>query len=249
MRRFFIPPEQLQSPNPCLEGDEAQHILQVLRMKTGDRVLLFDNSHQEYQARIVAVGNDRVHFEILNQRTVKRESPLQVTLAVPLTRPQPLEWTLQKGTELGAAAFRPYYSAYSRRNFEKSGIESRRKRWEKIILEAAKQCERNILPELFPAVSFPVLLEENHPGLKLLPYEEESSRTLKELEHQATFFGSVLAIIGPEGGFQKEEVLQAEEKGFIPISLGPRILRAETAALALLSLIQYLWGDMGSSAM
>ena len=184
MRRFYISPDQLQAPDPYLRGDEAKHILQVLRMKKGDRLLLFDNSHQEYQAVIVSVSGDRVYFEILERQATTRESPLQVTLGLPIIRPQHFEWILQKGTELGVFAFRPFYSAYSRLNFEKADLESRMKRWKKIIVEAAKQCQRNVLPELFPAVSFAGLLEESHQKLKLIPYEEESSRTLKELERQ-----------------------------------------------------------------
>jgi 16S rRNA (uracil1498-N3)-methyltransferase len=247
MRRFFIPPEQLHCPDPYLQGDEAKHILHVLRMTIGDQLLLFDNSPQEFQARITSVTGDQVHFEILERQTAIRESPLQVTLGLPIIRPQPFEWILQKGTELGVFAFRPFYSAYSRRNFEKAGMESRIKRWKRIIVEAAKQCERNVLPELFPAVSFAGLLEENHQALKLLPYEKESSWTLKELNEQSFSSESVLALIGPEGGFHKEEVQQAQGKGFIPVSLGPRILRSETAALALLCLLQFLWGDMGAA--
>jgi 16S rRNA (uracil1498-N3)-methyltransferase len=245
MRRFYIPPEQLHCPDPYLRGDEAKHILQVMRMKIGDRVLLFDNSHQEFQARIASITGDQVHFEILDRQATTRESPLQVTLGLPIIRPQPFEWILQKGTELGVFAFRPFYSSYSRRNFEKAGMESRMKRWKRIIVEADKQCERNILPELFPAVSFTGLLDESNQTLKLLPYEGESSRTLKELERQPFSSGTVLALIGPEGGFHKEEVHQAQAKGFVPISLGPRILRSETAALALICLLQFLWGDMG----
>jgi 16S rRNA (uracil1498-N3)-methyltransferase len=247
MRRFFIPPGQLHLPEPYLRGAEAKHILQVLRMKIGDLVLLFDNSHQEFRARIASISGDLVHFEILDCRTAMRESPLQVTLGLPIIRPQPFEWMLQKGTELGVVAFRPFYSAYSRRNLEKAEMESRIKRWERIIVEAAKQCERNTLPELFPAASFLGLLAESHQTLKIMPYEEESSRTLKELEQPSLASKSVLALIGPEGGFHKDEVNQAQEKGFIPISLGPRILRSETAALALLCLLQFLWGDMDAA--
>jgi 16S rRNA (uracil1498-N3)-methyltransferase len=245
MRRFFIPPEQLLGPDPALEGDEAKHILRVLRKKIGDRVLLFDNSNQEYQARITSITGDRVHFKIMDRQTVKRESPLQITLGLPIIRPQPLEWILQKGTELGAIAFRPYFSLHSRRNFKKTEMESRMKRWQKILVETAKQCERNILPELLPAVSFTAFLEESHQALRIIPYEEESSRTLGDLERPPSSSGTVLALIGPEGGFHKEEVQQAQDKGFVPISLGPRTLRSETAALALLCLIQFLWGDMG----
>ena len=245
MRRFYIPSEHIRFPDPYLDGDEAKHILQVLRMKIGDQVLLFDNSNQEYRAGIASITGGRVYFEILDRQTIKRESLLRVTLGLPLIRPQPFEWILQKGTELGAAAFRPYYSIHSRRNFEKTDMESRMNRWQKILVEAAKQSGRNVLPELFPAVSFAGLLGENHQELKLLPYEKESSRSLTELDLQPSSSGTVLALIGPEGGFHEDEVQQAQDKGFISVSLGPRILRSETAALALLCLIQFLWGDMG----
>lgn len=246
MRRFYITPDQLQVPNPYLQGDEAKHIFQVLRMKKGDRFLLFDNSHQEYQAVIASVSGERVYFEILERQVTMRESPLQITLGLPIIRPQHFEWILQKGTELGVFAIRPFYSAYSRLNFEKADLESRMKRWKKIIVEAAKQCQRNVLPELFSVVSFAVLLEESHQKLKLIPYEEESSQTLKELEQQPSSLETAFVLIGPEGGFRKEEVCQAQEKGFVSVSLGPRILRSETAALALICLLQYLGGDMGS---
>ncbi len=108
--RFFIPRPNNFIASPILHpsgGDEAKHILQVLRMKIGDQVLLFDNSNQEYQARIASITGDQVYFEILDRQTIMRESPLQVTLGLPLIRPQPFEWILQKGTELGAVAFRP----------------------------------------------------------------------------------------------------------------------------------------------
>ncbi len=246
MRRFFIPPEQLLAPDPYLQGDEARHLLQVLRMKVGDQVMLFDNSNQQYQARISSISGDKVHFEILDRQTIRRESPIQIILGLPLIRSQPFEWMLQKGTELGVATFRPFYSVHSRRNFEKAEMESRMKRWQRIIVEAAKQCERNVLPKLFPAVSFTDILEEEQEAIKIIPYEEESSRTLKDLERQPSPSGSVLALIGPEGGFHQDEVQEAQLKGFVPISLGPRTLRSETAALALICLFQFLWGDMGT---
>ncbi|MCJ7833187.1 MAG: 16S rRNA (uracil(1498)-N(3))-methyltransferase [Deltaproteobacteria bacterium] len=228
-----------------MQGDEARHLLQVLRMKVGDQVMLFDNSDQQYQARIAFISGDKVHFQILGRQTVMRESPIRIILGLPLIRPQPFEWILQKGTELGVVTFRPFYSVHSRRNFEKAEIESRMERWQKIIVEAAKQCERNVLPELFPAVSFTDILEEGKEAVKIILYEEESSRTLKDLERQPSSLSSVLALIGPEGGFHKEEVQKAQKKGFVPISLGPRTLRSETAALALICLFQFLWGDMG----
>ncbi|MBI5602736.1 MAG: 16S rRNA (uracil(1498)-N(3))-methyltransferase [Deltaproteobacteria bacterium] len=243
MRRFHIPSEQLHGPQPFLGGDEARHLLQVLRMKVGDQVILFDNSNQEYQVRIQSISGNQVYFEIEDHQTIIRESALKITIGIPLIRPQPFEWILQKGTELGVSAFRPYYSTHSRRNFEKSEMDSRMKRWQRILIEAAKQCERNVLPEFLPPVPFSDLLKGYPEALKIIPYEEESSRTLEELKPPLQT--PVLALVGPEGGFHKDEIKQAEGKGFIPISLGPRILRSETAALALICLLQFVWGDMG----
>ncbi len=245
-RRFFIPAEQLQAPDTHLRGDEARHLLQVLRMKVGDEVILFDNSGQEYQARIRSVSGGKVFFEIVDQQIILRESFLQLSLGLPLIRPQPFEWILQKGTELGVTAFHPFFSAHSRRNFQKTELETRENRWKKIIIEASKQCRRNVLSELHPVVSFLDLLKLSPGSLKIIPYEGESSRTLKDL--QPGFFPSspILALVGPEGGFPPEEVDLAEGEGFVPISLGPRTLRSETAALALICLCQFLWGDLGT---
>ena len=248
MRRFFIPSDQIRPSDAYLQGDEARHIRQVMRMQVGDQVILFDNTHQEYQARIRSLSADKIFFDIVDQKTVIRESRLHITLGLPLIRPQPFEWILQKGTELGVASFRPFYSIHSRQNFEKTDMTSRMNRWQKIIIEAAKQCERNVLPEFFPPVPFSDLLNGDQDTLKIIPYEKESSRTLKEIEWQPSPPSPILALVGPEGGFQKEEVLQAENKGVVPISLGPRILRSETAALALVCLLQFLWGDMGSKS-
>lgn len=248
MRRFFIPPGKIHGPDPSIEGEEARHLTQVLRRKVGDEVILFDNSNQEYRARIQALSDNKVFFEIIKHQTVVRESRIRLTLGMPLIRSQSFEWVLQKGTELGVAFFRPFYSAHSRRNFEKEEMTSRMKRWERIVIEAAKQCRRNVLPEIFPAVPFPDLLQPGAETLKIIPYEGEASRTLRELDGGASFPNRILLLVGPEGGFLGDEVNQAEANGFIPVSLGPRIVRSETAALALIALCQFLWGDMGSGS-
>jgi len=246
MRRFYIAPEQLLLPEPCLTGDEAKHILQVLRMAVGQDVFLFDNSGYEYRARISALKGSRVCVEIMDRQYVPRESPLLLTLGLPLIRSQALEWVLQKGTELGVISFLPYYSARSRRNFQKMKWDSRKGRWKKIILEAGKQCGRNSLPRLLEPVSFEQMMERGKGTPGIIPYEGESSRTLTGLELPFPLAGELLALVGPEGGFEKEEIVLAEREGFIPFSLGPRILRSETAALAIICLLQFLWGDMGS---
>lgn len=245
MRRFFIPRQRVESPAPFLDGEEAKHLIRVLRKRPGDRIILFDDSNREFQAQIVSLTLGKVFLEIQDRQTVIRESPLSLTLGLPLIRPQPLEWILQKGTELGVSAFRPFISEYARVQKEDQNLAGRMDRFSRIIREAAKQCGRNLLPGLYPPVGLTELLEEAPPGLKLIPYEEEKNRVLNPFFEGPLAYSAATIVIGPEGGFSEREMDLAEEKGFIPISLGPRILRSETAALALISLIQFFWGDMG----
>ena len=247
LRRFFIDSGRLQQERPSLEGEEAKHILRVLRLGPGDRIVLFDNTGWEYEAQITGIQSGQVFYEVLEKKWVPRESPLAITLAVPLIRPQPLEWIYQKGTELGVPSFCPYYSQYSGRDFSSREWEGKQERWKRIITEAAKQCGRNRLPELMAPCSFDQVLETGDSALRILPYEGETVQTLKEIADRYPETGRVMACIGPEGGFSPEEVRRAEEKNFIPISLGPRILRAETAVLTLIGLLQYLWGDLGGN--
>ena len=245
MRRFYVPTGQLNLTPPCLSGQEARHLVKVLRLGIGDRVILFDSTNQEYQVQVSAITGDKVFFNIEDRKTVTRESGLEIILGLPLLRPQPVEWILQKGTELGVAAFHPFYSGRSRHDFRKMETAPKMERWQRIVVEAAKQCERNVLPKLAPPLPFFELITEDREAFKIIPYEEESSRSLAELDWSFPLPRPVWALVGPEGGFLPEEVRQAENRGFIPISLGPRILRAETAALALISLLQFRWGDMG----
>jgi len=209
-------------------------------------VILFDNSVLEYRSLIRSVSRDKVVFDIEEKERINRESPLRISLGLPLIRSQPLEWILQKGTELGVSSFYPFYSAHSSRNFQKREQEIRMNRWQKIVQEAAKQCRRNMLPAVHPMISFIDLLEIGQEGLKIILHQEATERTMRALYAGPSFPGSVFLLVGPEGGFPPEEVNLAERKEFISLSLGPRILRSETAALALISLCQFLWGDMGA---
>jgi 16S rRNA (uracil1498-N3)-methyltransferase len=247
LRRFFIDSVRLQSERPSLEGEEAKHILRVLRLGPGDRIVLFDNTGWEYEAHIIGKQSGQVFYEVLEKKWVPRESPLRITLAVPLIRPQPLEWIYQKGTELGVTSFWPYYSQHSGHNFSDTESSGKQERWKRIITEAAKQCGRNRLPELKAPCSYDQVLEAESSALRIMPYEEENVYTLKEIADRYPEAEHILACVGPEGGFTPEEIRRAREKNFFTPSLGPRTLRAETAALTLIGLVQYLWGDLKSN--
>ncbi|MBI5584335.1 MAG: 16S rRNA (uracil(1498)-N(3))-methyltransferase [Deltaproteobacteria bacterium] len=244
LRRFYLLPEQKNQPESFLEGDEARHILKVLRLGAGDPVVLFDGTGWEGLARIARVEGGKIYLSIREQRFLPKDSLLKIRLAVPLIRPQPLEWILQKGTELGVFAFIPYYSTYSGpKAFRQDGGE-KRSRWERIIAAAGKQCGRNRLPILENPVSLDRVLESEGTGLRIIPYEEETAYTFRNLADNTPKVEEVLACIGPEGGFSPDEIKQAREKKFLPLSLGPRVLRSETAALALVTLLQFTWGDL-----
>ena len=145
-------------------------------------------------------------------------------------------------------SFYPYYSCYSGRNFSSREWRDKQDRWKRIITESAKQCGRNRLPELMSPCSFDRVLETEDSALRILPYEGKTVYTLKEIADRYPETVRVMACIGPEGGFSPEEVRKAEEKDYFTISLGPRILRAETAVLTLIGLLQYLWGDLGENS-
>jgi 16S rRNA (uracil1498-N3)-methyltransferase len=244
LRRFFTESLRLQQERPFLEGEEARHILRVLRLGRGDRIVLFDDTGWEYTAGIVEIQSGRVFFEVLEKKWVSRESPLRITLAVPLIRPQLLEWVFQKGTELGVTTFCPYYSRYSGRDFSSREWGGRQERWKRIIIEAAKQCGRNRLPDLRAPCSLDSALLTEAPALRLMPYEGENVYGLREVADRYPDAQNIMACVGPEGGFDPEEISRARADGFITFSLGPRILRAETAVLTLIGLIQHLWGDL-----
>lgn len=241
-RRFYLSPEVLQAAEPFLEGNEARHLVKVLRLVPGDRVVLFDGTGWEYQARIAKVRGETVFFSILGREFAPRESPLRLALGVPLIRPQPLEWILQKGTELGVSAFYLYHSAFSAHNYTQKDWKGRLARWQRIITEAAKQCGRNRFPELLEPRTFESLLETGFP-CRILPYENETAYSFREFADKVPKVNEILAWVGPEGGFSPEEICRVREKGIITVSLGPRILRSETAALAVITLVQFLWGD------
>jgi 16S rRNA (uracil1498-N3)-methyltransferase len=244
LRRFYLSPRQRNLSDAFLDGEEARHVLKVLRLGLNDALIVFDGTGWEGLARITRVEGKRIYFSLQEQRFQPNDSPLKISLALPLIRPQLLEWVLEKGTELGVSLFIPYYSAYSGPKAASKEGSGRRGRWERIISGAGKQCGRNRLPILENPASFDRVLETRVAGPRLIPYEEENAYTFRNLADKIPKAEEVLVCIGPEGGFSPEEIRLAREKNFLPFSLGPRILRSETAALAVVTLLQFAWGDL-----
>jgi 16S rRNA (uracil1498-N3)-methyltransferase len=245
MPRFYVPQPRIEKGMLRIEGDEVRHIRRVLRLRTGDEIIVFDGSAKEYEGMIVEDGPSSVVIRIQNILSSKKESPLEITLAQSVLKGEKMDYLIQKATELGVKEIIPFFSSRSVPILEKSKSLRRHRRWERIAIEASKQSGRGVIPKIEPLQDYSEMLQNIPPDfLRLILWEKEGAR-LKEVLGGLKEKIKIFFIVGPEGGLSQEEVDLAKEKGFIPITLGKRILRSETASLSLLSILQYDWGDMG----
>jgi 16S rRNA (uracil1498-N3)-methyltransferase len=244
MKRFYVSQLHIKNGVTKVGGSEARHIQKVLRLKTGDEVVLFNGSTQQYQGTIIEEHPNSVTIRIQNILPFHAESPLGATLAQSLLKGEKMDYLIQKATELGVKRVIPFLSSRSIPHLDKSQTSKRHQRWEKIAIEASKQCGRGVIPTIDPLQDFSNLLE-NAPSeaLRFLLWEKEGVR-LKDFLRGLKERKEIFFVVGPEGGFSKEEVTQAEQFGFTPVFLGERILRAETVSLCILSILQYEWGDL-----
>lgn len=246
MRRFFVQPEVLRSSCPTISGELFRHIATVLRLKPGAELLLADGCGHEAVATIKVIENDGVVVELQPFYAVPAdEGALRITLCQGLPKGEKMDLVLQKATELGVSRIVPFNADRSVARLEGERLAKRFSRWERIVQEAARQSARSTLPSLGFYESLPELLRGEAGGVKLLLWEGEKEQGLRETLEKMTKPASVTIIIGPEGGLTPQEALQAEKAGYIPVTMGSRILRTETAGLAAAAILQYVWGDLG----
>ncbi len=249
MKRFFLPPEEFDAPVPTLHGPEAHHATRVLRLKTGDIVEVFDGLARSVEARIVATGKQTVELRFTGP--IRTESPprRRIVLAQALLRREKMKLVLQKAVELGADEIWPFVCTRSVARAGGDTVEAERERNLLVVLDALKQCRSNRLPSVSPPLSLnDVFSRAPRHHLKLFLWERERARGLKDLAERWSSPEGVVMVVGPEGGFTADEAALAEGNGFLIVTLGERILRAETAAIAGLALAQYLWGNLGGRA-
>lgn len=244
MRRFFVSPASLQQSVIPLEGDTLHHLSKVLRLAPGEEILLLDGRGNLCQCRLESLGRKSGEARVL-RRWQESEGVLPIQLLQSLPKGDKMELILQKGTELGVSEFVPVLAGRSTPRLLADREDSRQQRWERIIQEAARQCRRPLLPRLAPAIALTEALRSCTAELRLLPWEEESRPLAEVLPQRAP--ASAAVLIGPEGGFSAAEAALASAAGFLPISLGPRILRSETAGFAVAAILQHHYGDLGSS--
>ena len=248
MRRFLVDPVLADSGQARLTHSQAHHALRVLRLKPGDMVVLIDGRGHEWEARITAAARGLVELEIIEKRASIPEPLLDLTLGLAVLKASPMDLVVQKGTELGLKTLVPLYSSLSAVRLNKKQAAKRVTRWRKIALEALKQCERGWPVRIEPLTSLEdFLAAASQADLKLMLYagkRNTSTASPKELFSQKGKLKSIRALVGPEGGFTPAEAAQAEEAGFEVIGLGPRVMRSETAALALVAILGFELGDL-----
>ncbi len=246
MTRFFIPADQFGATSVAITGEDAHHLVKVVRQTIGDEVIVLNGKGQEYRAEISEIRGDAVLAMLIEPLRRSVEPQLQITLIQGMPKGEKFEWILQKNTEIGVTKFMPTITERSAIKLDASARVKKGERWRKIIKEAAEQSGRQLIPELEPVQDLPKLLRQLPAGLLLIPWEGETERSIKEVLRAQTVAPShVTVMIGPEGGFSLNEINQAQAAGAIPVTLGPRILRTETAGLAVSSILLYHFDEMG----
>jgi len=246
MRRFFLDREIILSDKPTLTGPDVKHIRTVLRLKPGEEIFLFDGKGSEYRARITASTPKTIILSVLERFPSISESPVEITIGQGLLKAKKMDRIVRQVTELGIYALIPLLAKRSVPRPRPERWAEKEQRWETIAQESLKQCGRSQMPCLEPPTSFKelvamseahdlrIIFHEGDPELKSTPYLGDARDVRK-----------VLALIGPEGGFTPDEVQTALECGFVSVSLGPRILKADTAVVAVCAVLQYAFGDAG----
>ena len=246
MRRFFIHPEALNQKTGLISGSDAKHISKVLRIKESGRLFLFDGKGFDYEAEIVRVSSEKVQVNILKKFPSKSEPVVHITVAQALLKDRKMDDIIRQITELGIFRWIPFPAHRSVSRLHSRRLSSRMERWERIAKESLKQCGRNKTPAIISADSFEAMLSlSENSDIKIIFWENETAAltdfmALDEKSMQNIFMG-----IGPEGGFTDEEIEKATACGFKTLSLGPRILKSDTATVSACTLMQYLYGDLG----
>jgi 16S rRNA (uracil1498-N3)-methyltransferase len=236
--RFYVD-APLRAGGVCtLSEDAAHHVIHVLRLREGEDITLFNGRGGEYAARIASIQRLKIAVDILQHRAIEREAPLRVTLVQGVSAGEKMDSTLRKAVELGVAEVQPVLAARSVARPKGERAEGRRAHWQKVVIAACEQCGRNRIPEVDPLIP-------------LLDYRTSADSTRILLSPQATLklseaakdSNTFILAAGPEAGFTAEEEAALVSAGFTPASLGPRVLRTETAAVAALAALSALRGD------
>jgi 16S rRNA (uracil1498-N3)-methyltransferase len=223
-----------------LSPEASHHVAVVLRMQVGDLLTLFCGDNREFSAQLEVSQKKMVTVRITTERVVSRESSIRVHLAQAISKGERMEFVMQKAVELGVSSISPLLTERSVVKLDKTRLDKKLAQWQAIAIAACEQCGRNQIPEVNSILSLSDYLHQIKAPLKLV-LDPRDNKTWRDYCFET---GEVALLIGPEGGFSQEELKQIYQAEFKPLCLGPRILRTETAAIAALSVLQALGGDL-----
>lgn len=238
--RFYEPQVLTQGQELNLSDTVTQHVSRALRMRPGDHLILFNGDGCEYFAELTEVAKRIARVQITGIEATHRQSPLRVTLGQSVSRGERMDYAIQKATELGMHRMVPLFSERCEVRLNAERQDKRRQHWQQVAVSACEQSLRCDVPEITAPQSLNDWINSVEADLKLVLHHH-TEQPLGEFDKPA----SVALLIGPEGGLSEAEVEQALAQGFKPVAFGPRVFRTETAPVAALSVLQYLWGDLG----
>ncbi len=246
MHRFIVDDSKISGRIITIENEDVNHIKNVLRLNLEDNILICNGENKEYKVQIKSISNNIIKGLIIEENNLNTEPPIHITLYQSLPKSSKMDLIIQKTTELGVKKIVPIITKRTIVKINSNKKEKKKiERWKKISREAVKQCKRGKVPQIDRIVSFDEMINDLSEGENIIvPYESENKVGLKEILND-TNIDKINIVIGPEGGFEESEIDQLRNINAHIVSLGPRILRTETAGFTAISIVMYELGDIG----
>ena len=245
LHRFFVNRQCFHDAKVVITDQQAHQILRVLRLRIGDHIIVLDNQGWEYEVGLVEINKNRLTFDQIDKRQAKGEPQTRITLFQSMLARDKFEWVLQKCTEVGICRFIPVITQRSLVRDSDTISPAKIERWQRIIAEAAEQSHRGLIPEIDHPIGFSECIGQlSEFDLSLIASFAEDSKSLNQITGDRCESKNIALLIGPEGGFTDDEIRLACEIGAASLSLGPRVLRTETAAMVASALLLYELGQM-----
>lgn len=241
MTRIYQPVSIIENSIMTLDDNAFNHLIRVLRMKTGENIILFDGTNHITPATIHEINKKSVTVKTATTLLDNRESPLKIHLGQVISRGEKMEFTIQKSVELGVTSITPLLSERCGVKLDAERLDKKVNQWQKIVISACEQCGRNIIPVIHPVMKLENWCANLNSGLRLNLHPKATHG----IKHLPTGQTDISLLIGPEGGLSDDEINMTHQYQFTDILLGPRILRTETAALTALTALQVQFGDLG----
>lgn len=238
--RIYLPQPLISGNDIELDVNALRHVVQVLRLKTGHSLILFNGEGGEYTAVLTNIERRRATVRIGNFQDIRRESGLFTHLGLGISKGERMDFALQKAVELGVSEITPLFTEHCVVQLNESRASKKQEHWQAVIISACEQSGRNTLPTLNTAQAFSHWINNPQIMTKLI-LDPGAGVSLSAVKMESS---EVTLVVGPEGGFSHTEIQRARKSDFIGVTLGPRVLRTESAAIASLAAIQTLWGDL-----